>query len=164
VAKKLAAKEVKAGVGQASSFRVVPPLPKAGPTKKVGVLKISRPKARPGLQGTSVIELALAKPLGVSKFFCLLDVAFSSQAHAASAAMTRAARVPAFNNLSDDSSPDVCEAPSPGMTMEKPASPPPSASGEFLCFSFTILTMGLDDFFLQTLLGFRHCWIFRWRT
>jgi hypothetical protein len=48
VAKKPATKKAKAGTSQAPSFRMVPPLPKVGPTKKVGVLKISRPKARPG--------------------------------------------------------------------------------------------------------------------
>jgi hypothetical protein len=51
-----------------------------------------------------------------------------------------------FDNLGDDSSPDVREAPSLGTTMEKPVSPLPSASGEFLCFSFMILTVGPDDF------------------
>jgi hypothetical protein len=53
---------------------MVPPPPKVGPAKKVGVLKISWTKARPGPQGTSDIELALVKPIGVSKKFCLLDV------------------------------------------------------------------------------------------
>jgi hypothetical protein len=31
--------------------------------------------------------------------------------------------------------------------MEKPTSPLPSTSGESLCFSFMILTVGLDDLF-----------------
>jgi hypothetical protein len=61
--------------------------------------------------------------------------------------MTPIARVPAFDNLSDDSSPDAHETPSTGKTMEKHASPLPSTSGESLCFSFTILTVGLDDLF-----------------
>jgi hypothetical protein len=48
VVKKLATKKAKAGAGRAFSSRVVLPPPKAGPTKKVSVLKISRLKARPG--------------------------------------------------------------------------------------------------------------------
>jgi hypothetical protein len=143
----------------------VVPLPfKVGPTKKVGVLKISRLKARPGPQGTSTIELALEKPLGVSKKFHLLDVAALSQACAASVTMTHTAQVPTFDNLNDDSSLDVREAPSLGATTEKATSQPPSASGEFLCFSFTILFAGLDDFILQTLPNLCLCWIFCWRT
>jgi hypothetical protein len=89
----------------------------------------------------------------VSKKFHLLDVVDLSQACAAGIVMTHTARVPAFDNLDDDSLPDVREAPSPGATMGKPASPPPSASSEFLHFDFAILTVGLDDFFLQTLPG-----------
>jgi hypothetical protein len=46
VAKKPTTKKAKSGSGRASSSRVVPPLPKAGLTKKVVVLKISHPKAR----------------------------------------------------------------------------------------------------------------------
>jgi hypothetical protein len=121
VVKKPAAKKVKAGTGQASLSRVVPHLPRVGPTKKVGVLKISQSKARPGPRGTTTIELALVKPVEVSKKFCLLDVAASSQAHTAGATMNCTARVPTFDNLGDDSSLDVHEAPSPGTTMEKPA-------------------------------------------
>jgi hypothetical protein len=55
----------------------------------------------------------------VSKKFHLLDVAASSHAHAMGTAVTHTARVSAFNNLGDDSSPDVREAPSLGRTMEK---------------------------------------------
>jgi hypothetical protein len=47
VAKKPAAKKVKAGTGQAPSSRVALHPPKVGPAKKVVILKISRPKARP---------------------------------------------------------------------------------------------------------------------
>jgi hypothetical protein len=83
------------------------------------------------------------KPLGVSKKFCLLDVAASSQCCAGGIAMTHIARVPAFDNLGNDLSPDVRGAPSLGETTEKPASLPPSASGEFLCLNFMILTMVL---------------------
>jgi hypothetical protein len=142
----------------------VPPPSKAGLTKKVGVLKISHPKASPGPRGMSAIELALARPLGVSKKFHLLDVAASCQACAVGVTTTRTAQVSAFDNLGDDSSPNVHEAPSLGATMEKPVSPPPSVPGEFFCFSFVILTAGLDDFFLQTLPSLCPCQIFHLRT
>jgi hypothetical protein len=91
VANKPPAKRVKAGSGQAPSSRMVPPPPKAGPAKKVGVLKIARPKVKPGTRGTSEIELALVKPIGVSKKFHLLDVVASSHAHATGATMTHIA-------------------------------------------------------------------------
>jgi hypothetical protein len=91
VAKKPATKKVKVGMGRASSSRVVPPPPKAGPARKVGVLKISWLKAGPGPRGTSVIELALAKPDGVSKKFRLLDVVALSHTHAVGATMTHTA-------------------------------------------------------------------------
>jgi hypothetical protein len=54
-------------------------------------------------------------------------------------ASTRTARVPTFNNLSDDSLLDVCKTPSPEKMVEKHASPPPSVSGEILHFSFALL-------------------------
>jgi hypothetical protein len=47
---------------------------KAAPTKKVGVLKIIQLKLRPESRGMSEIELALAKPIRVSKKFCFSDV------------------------------------------------------------------------------------------
>jgi hypothetical protein len=78
VAKKSIAKKVKVGSGWAPASRMVPPPPKAGPARKVGVLKIARPKAKSRPRCTSEIELALVKPFGVSKMFCLLDVAASS--------------------------------------------------------------------------------------
>jgi hypothetical protein len=102
VAIKPAAKKVKTGLGWASSSRVVPPPPKAGPTKKVGVLKISHPTARLGLRGTSTIELALAKPPEVSKMFRLIDVAASSRAHATGVVRTHTTRVVAFDNLGNE--------------------------------------------------------------
>jgi hypothetical protein len=148
VATKQTAKKAKAGSSRASSSRVVPPSPKEGPTKKVSVLKISHAKAQPGPRGTSTIEFALAKPLEVFKKFRLLDVVASSQARATGISTTHTTQVLAFNNLDDDSSPNVLEAPSPRAAMEKHASPPPSAFGEFLRFNFAIVTMGLDDFLL----------------
>jgi hypothetical protein len=121
---------------------MVPPPPKARPARKVGVLKIARPKAKPRPRGMSEIELALAKPVGVSKNFRLLDVVASSHARVTGATATRTTRVLAFDNLSDDSSPDVREAPSPGKMMEKLVSPPPLVSGEFLHFSFVFFCCG----------------------
>jgi hypothetical protein len=111
-------------------------------------MKISRPKARAGPRGTSKIELALAKPIGVSKKFCLLDAVGSSHVpHATGIVTTRAARVPAFDNLDDDSSLDVRKTPSLVRTIERCASLPPSVSGEFLCFGFTFVTAGPDNCF-----------------
>jgi hypothetical protein len=144
MAKKLAAKKAKADSGPTSSLRVVPPLPKARPTKKVGVFKSG---AAPGLRDTSMIELAHVKPLRVSKRFHLLDVAASFQAHAIGIATTRTAQVLAFDNPGDDSSSDVREAPSPGAIMEKHASSLPSVFRKFLHFSVAILTVCLDDLF-----------------
>jgi hypothetical protein len=56
--------------------------------------------------------LAPAKPIGVSKKFRLLDVVPSSHARATGATATHTPRVPAFDNLSDVSSPDVRKTPS----------------------------------------------------
>jgi hypothetical protein len=44
----------------------------------VSVIKTARPKTKLGCHGMSEIELALAKPVGVSRKFCLLDVAVLS--------------------------------------------------------------------------------------
>jgi hypothetical protein len=102
----------------------------------------------------SEIELALVRPVGVSKKFHLLDVAASShEPHAIGATTTCTTRVLAFDNLEDDSSPDVCKTPSPGKTIEKCVSAPPLVSGEFLCFSFMIFTVGPDNFFCRSYLA-----------
>jgi hypothetical protein len=88
--------------------KVVPPPPKLGPRKKIGILKIACPKAKPGPCGTSEIERALVKHVGVSKKFFLLDAVGSSHGpHTTDIAATCAARVSAFDNLDDDPSPDV---------------------------------------------------------
>jgi hypothetical protein len=129
---------------------MVPLPPKVGPVKKVCVLKISLPKAKPGPRCTSEIELALVKPIGVSKKFCLLDVVASSHAHAVGTTVTHTAQVPAFNNLGDDLSPDVCKTPSLEWTTEKRVSPSPSVSGELLLFSFMIFTVGPDNWFCRS--------------
>jgi hypothetical protein len=89
--------------------KAVSSLPKSGPAKKVDVLKIAHPKAKPGPRGMSEIELALAKPAGISKKFCLLDAVGSShRPPTPGITTTHAARVPAFDNLGIDSSLDVC--------------------------------------------------------
>jgi hypothetical protein len=41
-------KKMKAGMSHAMPSKAVPPLPKSGPAKKIGVLKIARSKAKPG--------------------------------------------------------------------------------------------------------------------
>jgi hypothetical protein len=94
------------------------------PPSKIVVVKMVWPRVKLGLQGTSEIELTLAKPVGVSKFFCLLDAPSSSHGHRGGGAAIakvseRAARVVAFDNLGDDSSPDVREAPLPPRKQRK---------------------------------------------
>jgi hypothetical protein len=80
-------------------------------------VNIVHPKAKPRPQGTSEIELALAEPVGVSKKVCLFDVAaLSHGVHTVVLGVThveRTSRVPAFDNLGDDSSPDVHDIPPP---------------------------------------------------
>jgi hypothetical protein len=102
VSSKLALKKAKAGASRLSPSLLVTPLSKAKPAKKGSVLKMFRPKVPPGVRGTLVLELALAKPVGVSKKFHLMDVA--APPLMPSAAVPCAARVPAFNNLEGDSS------------------------------------------------------------
>jgi hypothetical protein len=142
---------------------MAPSLPKSGPAKKISILEIARLKAKPRPRGTSETELALAKPVGVSKKFHLLDVVASShELHAMGITTTRTTQVPAFDNLGDDSSPDVRKTPSPAKTVEKHASPPPSVSSKFLGFSFTLLPRALIST-LQMLPGFCPRWFCHWR-
>jgi hypothetical protein len=152
VSKKLAAKKVKPGPSKTPSSKSTAPPPKSGHVAKVGVVKISRPKAKPGLRGTSEIELALMKPTGVSKKYRLLDVAALPHAPRTTCATTiRTAQVPTFYNLSYNLSLDTRAAPLPGRRIEKHASspkrtieerafPPPSVFGEFLPCMFALLT------------------------
>jgi hypothetical protein len=92
----------------------------------------------------SEIELVVAKPIKVSKKFHLLDVTTSFHGlHAVGVAVTHAARVPAFDNLGDDSLPDVRKTPSPAKMVEKRVSLPPS----------------VHDNYLQVLPGLRPRWI-----
>jgi hypothetical protein len=86
----------------------------------------------------SEIELAFAKPVEVSNFFCLLDVSASSHGvHDEGPDMAysceRAARMMAFDNLGDDSLPDVHKIPSPKGAGEKRPAPLSSISAWFLC-------------------------------
>jgi hypothetical protein len=114
VSKKSIAKKAKTAVSRAASSKTMPP-------RKIGIVKVVRPRVKPEPQGTSEIELALA---GVSKFFCLLDVSSSSHCrHAGGAAVAkadeRAARVAAFDNIGDDSSLDVRKATLPQESEER---------------------------------------------
>jgi hypothetical protein len=130
--------------------------------KKISILKIARPKAKPGPCGTSKIELALVKPIGVSKKFHLLDVATLS--HGLHTACHRDSRClsAAFDNLDDDSLSDVHKTPLPTKTIEKHPCPPPLVFGQFMYFSFTLLPWALITA-LQMLPDFCPLWICRWR-
>jgi hypothetical protein len=148
VSRRPAAKRAKASPRRVVPSKLAPPPLKSGLAKKIGSLKISQPKVRARLRGTLEIELALAKLVGVSKKFHLLDVVGSShEPHAAGIVRTHAAQVLTFNNLGDDSSPDVRKTPSPVKTIERCASPPPLVSGEFLCFGFDFVTAGPNNYF-----------------
>jgi hypothetical protein len=119
-----------------------------GPPRKISVVKVVRPRANLGPQGMSEIQLALVKPVGVSKKNCLLDVLTSShgvhdKGPTAAYGGERTARLVAFYNLGDDSSPDVRKTPSPKRTGEKHPTPPPSLSGWFLRCIFTLFWQAL---------------------
>jgi hypothetical protein len=97
----------------------------------MSVLKLVRSRAKIGVQGTSEIELALAKPVGISNFFCLLDATAPSHGLRGVGLTTvhvgeRATRVAAFDNLGDDCSPDFRRTPSLKKAMEKSVAPLPS--------------------------------------
>jgi hypothetical protein len=109
------------------------------------------------------------KPVGVSKFFCLLDVPGSfhsprDEGHAATKVYERAARVVVFDNLDDDSLSDICGVPSPKETEEMPPSLPSFVPGLFfvLCLHFT--TVGSDVCVLQMLPEgcLRRVWMSNW--
>jgi hypothetical protein len=122
VSKKPIAKKVKTAPIWAISSKMMP-------LKRIGIVKMVRPKAKIGLQGMSEIELALAKTDGVSKQFCLLDAPSSSHSlrdggPAVTKVSERTAHVVAFDNLGDDSSSDVRETPLPQESKELPSPPP----------------------------------------
>jgi hypothetical protein len=130
VSKKPTIESVRAGPSQATPSKMAPPLSKPGPARKISIVMITHPKAEPGLRGKSEIQLALTKSIRVSQKFCLLDVAaLSHKLHIAGIATIRGARVPTFDNLGDDSLPDVHKTPSPEKVGEKCASLLPSTSG-----------------------------------
>jgi hypothetical protein len=145
---------------------MAPPPSKLGLVRKIGIVKIAGPKAKARSQGTFEIELALAKPIGVPKKFCLLDVAaLSHGVHVTVLDLTHVecpTRVPTFDNLGDNSLLDVRETTSPKRVGGKRASPPPSAPGEFLCFSFALSPRALMTD-LQLLPSLRLRSICHWR-
>jgi hypothetical protein len=103
------AKKAKMALSRATSSKMMP-------LKKIGVVKMVRPKAKIGTQGLSGIELALAKPDGILKQFCLLDAPSSSHSprnggRTVTKVSEHTAHMVAFDNLGDDSSPDVHETP-----------------------------------------------------
>jgi hypothetical protein len=84
---KPAAKRAKTGTSRATPSKIVPPpskmalpLSKTGPSRKIGVVKVVRPRVKTRSEGTSKIELALAKPDGVSNFFLIRCSSFVSRA------------------------------------------------------------------------------------
>jgi hypothetical protein len=121
VSKKPSAKKMKIFQGKAAPAKAAPP-------NKMSVVKVTRPKAKPGPRGTSEIELVLAKLIRLSKKFRFLDMPSISQSrrdeahHAVQTGSKRASRVIFFDNL-DDSSPDAREASPPERATEVP--PPP---------------------------------------
>jgi hypothetical protein len=71
--------------------------------------------------------------------------------------------VSAFDNLDDDSSPDVHRTPPPKKTEEKRVFSPPPASDEFLRLSFVLLRQALMTA-LHVLPDFRPRWICHWKV
>jgi hypothetical protein len=86
VSKKLATKRAKVGMSRATPSKTAPPpfrsmpppsktalpLSKTRLSKKIGVVKVVRPRVKTVPQGMSEIELALVKQVGVSIFFLLI--------------------------------------------------------------------------------------------
>jgi hypothetical protein len=111
-----------------------------GPTKKIIVVKVIRLKPGPRLRGTSEIELALVKPIGVSKKFCFSNMPSSTQGwhdkggHVVQAVGEPVARVIKFTSL-DDSSSDVRELSPPGKTI---AMDVPNASNGYTWLVFLL--------------------------
>jgi hypothetical protein len=101
---------------------------KMTPPKKT-VIKVVRPKAKPGPRGTSEIELIPMKPNGVFKNFCLSDVPSSSQSQrdedhrAIETVGEHASHVITFDNIDNDPSPDVRETSPPRKIAEVPPLP-----------------------------------------
>jgi hypothetical protein len=143
VSRKTAAKKVK--VAQV----------KAAPAKKINVVKVIWPKPKSGPRGMSEIELALAKPIGVSKKFCFPDMPSSSQGrHDESGPVVQAAskleaHVISFAKLGD-SSPDTPEALPLGKTATTDVLPPPMAThGWYSYYSLASLFRDLAVFLVM---------------
>jgi hypothetical protein len=127
VSKKLIAKTAKTAMSQVTPSKAVPP-------RKIGIVKMVWPRVKLRPQGTSEIELALIMLVVVSKKTCLLDAPSSSHGRhddglAATKADEHVAHVAAFNNMGDDSSPNIRVAPLPQEIQEERLPPPPLMSG-----------------------------------
>jgi hypothetical protein len=114
---KPAVKRVKTSLNWASPSKTAPP-------RMTNIVNVMWVKAKPEPQVVSEIELALAKPVGVSKNFWLLDVPAPSRGHhpkgrSVTHAAERVVCVVAFDNRGEDSSPDVRQTPSPKKAEAK---------------------------------------------
>jgi hypothetical protein len=134
MSKKAGAKKLKVvQIGKATPIKMV---------VKRSVVKVTPLKAMPCPKGTSRIDFILAKPIGVSKKFCLSDVLGSSwsrrdEGHRAiEIVANRAPCVISFDNVGDDSSPDFCEASPPKRVANIPL---PFSYGESLSHAFANL-------------------------
>jgi hypothetical protein len=82
-------------------------LVKMAPLKKISIVKVIRPKAKPGPRDMSEIEFTLTKPVGVSKNFCFSDISNSSQSQhdkgcrVMKVVHEHTSRVISFDNLGD---------------------------------------------------------------
>jgi hypothetical protein len=106
----------------------------------------------------------------VSKKFCLSDVLGSSQSrhdeghHAVETVAERPPRIISFDNLGEDSTPDIREASLPKRIADVPAPPPPLSHSELPSNTFANLLKILMHMFSRwhySLRAFRGC---RWRS
>jgi hypothetical protein len=93
-------------------------------------------------------------PIGVSENFCFLDLLGSSHGprdedRIVTKVDERGAHVMAFNNLGDDSSSDIHEAPLPRVTEEVPPPSPPFMPSEFVHYTFVLLYWNLTFVFYR---------------
>jgi hypothetical protein len=84
----------------------------AVPPKKISVVKVVQSRVKPGPQSMLEIELALAKPVGISIFLLSRCTGPRDEGLTTTNVGERTAHVVAFDNLGDDSSPDVRGTPS----------------------------------------------------
>jgi hypothetical protein len=78
VSKKLVAKREKTVPIRATLSKAALPPSKMGPPRKISIVKVIRPRAKPGPQSMLEIGLVSAKPVLVPKNFCLQYVPASS--------------------------------------------------------------------------------------